>query len=257
MNTKRLEKLNVTCKMLALAAVVMMMSVAFTACSSDDDDAKPNPDAVEYVDLGLPSGLKWATCNLGAKQPKEYGDYYAWGETKSKEKYDWSTYKWMKEGEADWKHINKYTVEDNQTGADWYKKVRSIYEFIGDNKETLEDVDDVATVKLGKPWRTPTSEEIKELIDNCEWMNIIDEDVNVKYLQGKSRKNNNIIILPCAGYYNGSSVQEANMGIFLWSSSIYSDDSSKARFLRYQSGNSPILSSADRIYGLPVRPVRK
>lgn len=257
MNTKRLEKLNVTCKMLALTAVVMMMSVVFTACSGDDDDSKPNPDAVEYVDLGLPSGTKWATCNIGAKQPKEYGDYYAWGETKSKEKYDWSTYKWMKEGEADWKHINKYTVKDDQTGADWYKKVLSIYEFIGDNKKTLEDVDDVATVKLGKPWRTPTSEEIKELIDNCEWMNIIDEDVNVKYLQGKSRKNNNIIILPCAGYYNGSSVQEANMGIFLWSSSIYSDDSSKARFLRYQSGNSPILSSADRRYGLPVRPVRK
>lgn len=173
--------------MLALAAVVMMMSVAFNACSSDDDDEKPNPDEVKYVDLGLPSGLKWATCNLGAKQSKEYGDYYAWGETKSKEKYDWSTYKWMKEGEADWKHINKYTVKDNQTGADWYKKVLSLYEFIGDNKETLEDVDDVATVKLGKPWRTPTSEEIKELIDNCEWA-IIGAD-GVKYFMGKSRIN--------------------------------------------------------------------
>ena len=255
MKTKKNEKLNVTCKMLALAAVVMMMSVAFNACSSDDDDAKPNPDAVEYVDLGLPSGLKWATCNLGAKQPKEYGDYYAWGETKSKEKYDWSTYKWMKEGEADWKHINKYTVEDNQTGADWYKKVRSIYEFIGDNKKTLEDVDDVATVKLGKPWRTPTSEEIKELIDNCQWA-IINAD-GVKYFQGKSNINNNIITLPCTGYNSGTYVQKANMWIFLWSSSINSTHSSMARILKHQSGNSPVLSIADRRYGLPVRPVRK
>lgn len=255
MNTKRLEKLNVTCKMLALTAVVMMMSVAFTACSSDDDDAKPNPDAVEYVDLGLPSGTKWATCNIGAKQPKEYGDYYAWGEIKTKEKYDWSTYKWMKEGEADWKHINKYTVEDNQTGADWYKKLRSLYEFIGDNKETLEDVDDVATVKLGKPWRTPTSEEIKELIDNCQWA-IINAD-GVKYFQGKSNINNNKIILPCAGYYSGTNVQKANMWIFLWSSSINSTHSSMARILKHQSGNSPVLSKVDRRYGLPVRPVRK
>ena len=255
MNTKRLEKLNVTCKMLALTAVVMMMSVVFTACSGDDDDSKPNPDTVEYVDLKLPSGTKWATCNLGAKQPKEYGDYYAWGETKSKEKYDWSTYKWMKEGEADWKHINKYTVEDNQTGADWYKKVRSIYEFIGDNKKTLEDVDDVATVKLGKPWRTPTSEEIKELIDNCQWA-IINAD-GVKYFQGKSNINNNIITLPCTGYNSGTYVQKANMWIFLWSSSINSTHSSMARILKHQSGNSPVLSKADRRYGLPVRPVRK
>ena len=255
MNTKRLEKLNVTCKMLALTAVVMMMSVVFTACSGDDDDSKPNPDAVEYVDLKLPSGTKWATCNIGAKQPKEYGDYYAWGEIKTKENYDWSTYKWMEEGQADWKYITKYTVKDNLTEAIWYKKFLHIYKFIGDNKNTLEDMDDVATVKLGKPWRTPTSGEIKELIDNCQWA-IINAD-GVKYLQGKSLKNNNIIILPCAGVCDGTNVQKTNIEALLWSSSIYSNASTAAYILQYQSGNSPILFIADRIYGLPVRPVRK
>ena len=84
---------NLASKALALAAVVMMMGVAFTACSSNEDP-KPGPDA-EYVDLGLPSGTKWAACNLGATKPEEYGDYYAWGETKGKTSFYWRNYTWM------------------------------------------------------------------------------------------------------------------------------------------------------------------
>ena len=254
MKTKENEKLNVTCKMLALAAVVMMMSVAFTACSSDDNDSKPNPDAFEYVDLGLPSGTKWATCNVGAKQPKEYGDYYAWGETKSKEKYDWSTYKWMKEGEADWKHINKYTVKDNQTGADWYKKLRSLYEFIGDNKETLEDVDDVATVKLGKPWRTPTKDELQELISECNWAWINDNDK--KGFEIKSRRNNNKIFMPVAGFRKDSEILSAGNVGFYMSKSIDTNNSSKCEYLNLNIVKS-FISQESRCFGYLVRPVRK
>lgn len=80
METKKFRKQHVACKIFAIATVVIM-GVTFIACSSDDDDSKPIHDSVKYVDLGLPSGLKWATCNIGATKPEEYGDYYAWGET--------------------------------------------------------------------------------------------------------------------------------------------------------------------------------
>ena len=80
---------NVASKALALAAAVMMMSAAFTACSKDNDATKHNTG--KYVDLGLPSGLKWAKCNLGASKPSDYGNYYAWGELIDKCTWTWTT----------------------------------------------------------------------------------------------------------------------------------------------------------------------
>ena len=124
------------------------------------------PSPVEYVDLGLPSGLKWAKCNLGASKPSDYGDYYAWGETAPKAEYTWATYKWMQAGQSEWKYITKYTFADGETGAIWYD---SSGNFIGDNKTVLDAADDAATAKLGSPWRMPTEVEIQELIDNCTW----------------------------------------------------------------------------------------
>ena len=100
---------------------------------------------------------------MGANRPEEYGGYYAWGETEEKEYYDWSTYKWMNEGQSSWTQINKYTFADGQTSACWY----SDGTFIGDGKTTLDLEDDVAHVKWGGNWRMPTREEIQELIDNC------------------------------------------------------------------------------------------
>ena len=86
----------------------------------------------EYVDLGFPSGLKWATCNVGANNPWEYGGYYAWGETEEKSNYDWSTYKWCN-GSKD--TMTKYCTDSS------YGTV--------DNKTVLEPEDDVAHVKWG------------------------------------------------------------------------------------------------------------
>ena len=89
------------------------------------------PSPFEYVDLGLPSGLKWAKCNLGASKPSDYGDLYAWGETAPKAVYDWTTYKWMQAGKSDEKHITKYTYADGETGGIWYDSSGT---FIGDGK---------------------------------------------------------------------------------------------------------------------------
>ena len=124
------------------------------------------PSTMEYVDLGLPSGLKWAKCNLGASKPSERGDYYAWGETAHKAKYYWITYKWMQADHLGWQYITKYTIADGQTEGIWYDSSGA---FIGDNKTVLVAADDAATANLGSPWRMPTIDEIKELIDKCTW----------------------------------------------------------------------------------------
>ena len=91
----------------------------------------------EYVDLGLPSGTLWATCNVGASKPEEYGDYYAWGETEPKEVYDWSTYRWCNGGRTS---LTKYNT-------------KSSYGIV-DNKTELELEDDAAYVNWGPSWHT-------------------------------------------------------------------------------------------------------
>ena len=103
---------------------------------------KINYNGHEYVDLGLPSGLKWATCNVGASSPEVYGGYYAWGETEEKSSYSWSTYKWCN---GSYDTMTKYCTSSS------YGTV--------DNKTTLDPQDDVAHVKWGGRWRMPTLEE--------------------------------------------------------------------------------------------------
>ena len=204
---------------------------------------------MEFVDLGLPSGLKWAKCNLGASKPSDYGDYYAWGETEPKADYTWATYKWMQTGQSDWKHITKYTVADGQTDAIWYDAGGN---FIGDNKTTLEAADDVATAKLGSPWRMPTADEIKELIDNCTWTWTTQDGKNGYEVKGT---NGNSIFLPAAGGREGSELNSAGSWGNYWSSSLNAAYSSSARGLYFESGVH-IWSYAFRYFGFAVRPVR-
>ncbi|MBO7112331.1 MAG: hypothetical protein J6V75_00065, partial [Bacteroidaceae bacterium] len=106
-----------------------------------------------YVDLGL--SVKWATCNVGASKPEEYGDYYAWGETEPKTTYDWSTYKWCKGSSAT---MTKY-CNNSSYGNNGFT----------DTKTTLDPEDDVAHVKWGGNWRMPTISEFEDLINNCTW----------------------------------------------------------------------------------------
>ena len=161
------------------------------------------PSPVEYVDLGLPSGLKWAKCNLGASKPSESGDHYAWGETAPKADYDWATYKWMQAGQSDSKYITKYTIADGETGGIWYDSSGA---FIGDNKTVLVAADDAATAKLGSPWRMPTIDEFQELIDKCTWTWTTQDGVNGCQVDGP---NGNAIFLPAAGYRKVSGFHSA------------------------------------------------
>ena len=207
------------------------------------------PSTMEYVDLGLPSGLKWAKCNLGASKPSERGDYYAWGETAPKAVYDWTTYKWMQAGKSDWQYITKYTFADGRTGAIWYDSSGT---FIGDNKTVLDEADDAATAKLGSPWRMPTIDEIQELIDKCTWTWTTQDGVNGYQVDGP---NGNAIFLPAAGYRKVSGLKYAGSQGYCWSSSLSTTESNCAYSLDLHSDRY-LIARTYRYFGYSVRPVR-
>ena len=138
-------------------------------------------DKVEYVDLGLPSGNLWATCNLGASAPEAYGDYYAWGEVEPKQEYTYPNHKWYKEG-APSLGFTKYNNEDG--------------------KLTLEDEDDAVIQKLGNGWRTPTLADFRELT-NQKYTTIEKTTLNgVAGYQITSKRNKKSIFIPFAGFRN-------------------------------------------------------
>jgi len=159
----------------------------------------------EYVDLGLPSGTLWATCNIGATKPEEYGDYFAWGETASKPYYSPETYKWC----------TVYSTGD----MDSILKYNSI-----DSITVLAPEDDAATVNWGAEWRIPTPEEQYELIDNCtySWTEV-NGVMGVKF----TAQNGNSIFLPAAGRYEESKVLYTHSFGGYWSSSLDSEVAGK------------------------------
>lgn len=115
---------------------------------------------LEYVDLGLP--VKWATCNLGASAPEEYGDYFAWGELKAKNNYTTGNYRFgsgvpFKKYQSDTKVVVKHLFRANDTKT------------VGDNKTVLDTEDDAAAVQLGGKWHIPTPRDFRQLIDCCTW----------------------------------------------------------------------------------------
>ena len=214
------------------------------------------PSTMEYVDLGLPSGLKWAKCNLGASKPSDYGDYYAWGETAPKADYTWATYKWMQAGQSDWKYITKYTFADGKTGGIWYD---SSGNFIGDNLTTLRPADDAATQQLGSPWRMPTVDEQEELITKCTWTWTTQDGVNGYQVDGP---NGNAIFLPAAGLRSGSALGSAGSRGFYLSNSHSSHSSHSTsrndvvfRIYFYSNGQHS-MDTYLRCLGYSVRPVR-
>ena len=161
-----------------------------------------------------------------------------------------ATYKWMQTGQSDWKHITKYTFADGRTEGIWYDSDGT---FIGDGKTTLEAADDAATAKLGSPWRMPTDDEIKELLDNCTWTWTTQDGKNG--YEVKSKKNGNTIFLPAAGCRQRSELSGAGSWGDYWSGSLYTANSGTARYLFFDSGEHFWYNNG-RYYGFTVRPVR-
>ncbi len=192
----------------------------------------------EYVDLGLPSGTLWATCNVGADSPEGYGDYFAWGETEPKDYYDWSTYKWCNGSNNT---MTKYCASSNY-GADGFT----------DGKRELDPEDDAAYVNWGPQWRMPTREQQTELRINCTWTWTTQNGVNGSLVTGP---NGNSIFLPAAGYRWDEDLEEAGFWGNYWPRTLRSDDSNDAYFLLFNSGG-VYWSYIYRYNGLAVRAVR-
>ena len=194
-------------------------------------------NAHEYVDLGLPSGTKWATCNVGSNTPEGYGDYFAWGETTTKTTYNWSTYRYCNGSSST---LTKY-CSNSSYGNNGFT----------DALTTLEASDDAATANWGSAWRMPTKEEFDELRNNCTVTWTTQNGVNGRLFTGP---NGNSIFLPAAGYRGDSDLYGAGSSGYYWSSSLDTGYTVDAWRLYFSSGNCS-MGRNYRYYGFTVRAV--
>ena len=228
-----------------------------------------------YVDLGLTSGTKWATCNVGATKPEEYGNYYAWGEVIPKTEYTADNYKYSH-------------------GFDGYIKYSGYYNNIGynsfyDNKYVLELIDDVVYVNWGGKWRMPTNKQTEELLKECYWVwtdsyngsgvigfivykakSSIDKGQKIykgDKLNSQYSLSDAHIFLPSAGMWKVFLLEGVGVSGDYWSSSLdydYAPNTSSGPMIFYNSDFAIVLGFLARYlydgrvlrrYGLPVRAV--
>ena len=197
-------------------------------------------DNHEYVDLGLPSGTLWATCNVGASSPEEYGDHFAWGETSPKDYYDSSTYKWCYYDNNGYWQLTKYDYSSFPT-------------IEGDGKTELDPEDDAAYVNWNPYWRMPTSDQIEELVNCCSWQWTQRNGVNGQLGTGQ---NGNTIFLPAAGYRWRESLSNVGSVGRYWSRSLCSYDTADAYLLNFYSFNVYNCFNFNRFNGFAIRAVR-
>ena len=226
------------------ALLTVFVTLSLSACGDDDSEVVKIPDSGmdnghAYVDLGLPSGLKWATCNVGADKPEDYGNYFAWGEISVKSIYEWNTYKWG----TDTTQFTKYCS-------------KSIFGKNGftDDKTTLDSEDDAAHANWGGQWRMPTIANFNELINNTtvKWV----ENYNDTGVSGFrfTASNGNYIFLPAAGYRRNTLYNAGSAGYY-WSSLLDTDYPYLAYIMVFNSGKVGV-NSGYRIAGFSIRPVR-
>ena len=186
----------------------------------------PDGNHPHMIDLGLPSGTKWACCNVGASKPEDYGNYYAWGETEEKSNYTWSTYK-------------------------YYDETSDTYHDIGSDIAGTQY--DVAHVKWGGSWVMPSLTQNKELLENCtsEWTTQNGVD-GCKF----TGPNGGVIFLPAAGeHWNVESLHLGSVGYY-WSSTLNESRPSHAYYMGLYSWDVAWGGDYYRIGGRCIRPVR-
>ena len=247
-------------RIIKLLPIVAVICMGVLSCDKDDKDDDKSPSVVpaiqpngDYaVDLGL--SVKWATCNVGATTPEEYGDYFAWGDTitfyesgyaqehpqshwkEGKTGYDWSNYKYCN---GTYNTMTKYCTKSDYGSID--------------TDTILFAVDDVAHYKWGGNWRMPTRAEFKALLDSCNCEFITQN--GVKGLKVTSRKDSSqSIFLPAAGCRSSNSLYNVDYYGLYWSGTLDTADPYRAWDICFGSGGHNMHRS-DRYYGQSVRPV--
>lgn len=203
-------------------------SIVFFTKPTDDYQSSGTLNGHEWIDLGLPSGLKWATCNVGASSPERYGNYYAWGEKTPKSIY----------------------YEGNSTTYGLSTSDLQFWAIIGSDGNLTYGYD--AATAWGSEWRMPTHDEMKELIDNCTWTWTTQNSVGGYKVTGS---NGNSIFLPAAGYMGNTDLYDAGYAGFYWSATPHSNYSGGAYDLYFNSNYGYGWSCPTRVYGRSVRPV--
>ena len=202
------------------------------------DDPVTPPDEGDWVDLGLPSGTIWATHNVGASVPEDYGDYFAWGETAPKDNYGWNTYKWCN-GSSN--TLTKYCTNSSYG-----------YNGFVDNKTELDPFDDAACAHY-PGGRMPSQEQIKELVNSCTWQWTQRNGVNGQLVTGP---NGNTLFLPAAGYRWSESLHNVGSGGYYWSRTLRWNDAISANGLYFYSWLVHWNYKYLRLNGFTVRAVR-
>lgn len=240
-----MKNTNIIIKAFPMVAILLMLAM-FGSCQKDDEvifvgngstsGTTGTENGYGYEDLGL--SVKWATCNVGANNPEDYGDYFEWGETTTKDTYNWITYKYCNGSSST---LTKY-CNNSSYGSNGFT----------DNKTQLELSDDAARANWGGAWRMPTDAEWTELREQCTWTWTTQNGVYGRKVTSKT--NGNSIFLPAAGYRDYSSLIYAGSGGRYWSSSLGTDYPYYAWGVYFDSGDVD-RSSGNRYYGRSVRPV--
>lgn len=232
---------------------VAMILASMQVCAQSGTSGSA-PEGAVAVDLGLPSGTKWANMNVGATKPEEFGLYFAWGETvgyankqlKDVEVldeahfFDWEHYKWCS---------SKYSGEDNIT-----KYCTDSARGKVDNKTTLDLEDDAAYVNWGSSWRMPTRAEVVELFENTKVVPVYKGVLGLIFV---SKSNGNSIFLPATGFREKNCAVAGSPDGYYWTSTVASYYSASAHIFNIHSSGLRGFDIRDRHYGLTIRPVHR
>ena len=219
-----------------LTILTLQLSLLFISCNKETvmdtvtESAESCPDSnhPHWIDLGLPSGTKWACCNVGASAPEDYGNYYAWGETQPKSVYFASTYQY---NNGNLYHDNYIYIGSDIAGTSY----------------------DDATANWGAPWRMPSLKQIQELLNYTTSTWTTENGVNGRKFTGS---NGGSIFLPAAGKRWGSGLDKAGSFGHYWSSTLYERDQSRAYNLYFYSDYAKWSNHFRDDGGRSVRPVR-
>ena len=234
-------------------AMMLMMALSVGCTKPDEPNNGGNNDSNDtitdhsgslhgraFVDLGLPGGTLWATCNVGANVPEECGDYFAWGENTTKDIYDWKSYKYSSFVNGCYE-LTKYCTD-------------SCFGFNGfvDNMTVLELIDDAARANWSDDWRMPTKEEWDELFKNTTCICITQNGVEGRLLTGS---NGNSIFLPETGFCLDSEPICTGLGVY-WSSTLQTGSQVSAWSFHFDYEECHVCGTYERNRGQCVRAVR-
>ena len=239
---------------LKVIAAMMLLPVLSVSCTKPDEpnnggnnggndtitDHSGSLNGRVYVDLGLPSGILWAAWNVGAETPEGRGEYFAWGETVTKDIYDWKSYQYSTFVDGHYE-LNKYCTESS-LGVNG----------VVDSLTVLELTDDAARANWGDDWRMPTKEEWDELFKNTTCICVTQNGVEGRLLTGS---NGNSIFLPETGFCLEGEAICTGLGVY-WSSTLQTGSQVSAWSFHFDRENCHVCGTYERSRGQCVRAVR-